>query len=89
MDDLMKLSRTAHMGPWVVKNQNNTGSDVYVGGDSINSGFVGCFRSNNPLPKMLGLRMKADAEFVVALVNAFREGRLVEKTDSTKETDHG
>lgn len=83
MGDLRNLSRAAHTGPWVVKNQNDTGSDVYVGGEAINSGFVGCFRSNRPLPKMLGMRMKADAEFVVALVNAYREGRLVEKDTAT------
>lgn len=28
---------------------------------------------------------EADAAFIVELVNAYREGRLVEKTDSTKE----
>jgi hypothetical protein len=87
--DLRKLSNVAHMGPWVVKNKTETGSDIYVGGNSINSGFVGCFRSNSPLPKHLARRLAYDSEFVCALVNAYREGRLVEVQPKDEESKDG
>jgi hypothetical protein len=87
--DLRKLSNVAHMGPWVVKNKNEIGSDIYVGGSSLASCFVGCFRSNSPLPKHMDARMAADAEFVCALVNAYREGRLIEVQTKDEETKDG
>lgn len=76
MGDLRGLSRGATKGDWRTENVNQTGADIYAGNGSL---FVGNFRSNDPLPAHLHQIMQYDADFVCALVNAYREGRLVEK----------
>ena len=82
MKDLKALSRAATPGPWmpVIKRLTMNGQE-----GPLMSYLIGDISSSEGMKVSLGSERVADHEFVAALVNAYRDGTLVERSSGDEE----